>query len=91
MARPSPHFPTITAATVGTSARGATVLILTLAGIGKIEVTLHQLLRPKRFAKAVLDQTGITLHPPQPSTWRLWLTQCVLKARRVSSEANDVR
>jgi hypothetical protein len=75
------HFPTITNAVVGTSARGATMLTLTLENVGTIEITLEQLLRPKRFARAVFKQTGIVVQPPQPAVWKMWLVSCVQQAR----------
>jgi hypothetical protein len=64
-----------------TSGRGSTVLTLTLDNVGTVEVTLEQLLRPKRFAKAVLKQTGAVVVPPPAHAWRLWLTTCVRQAR----------
>jgi hypothetical protein len=82
MATPTLHFfPTITNAVVGTSAAGATMLTLTLDGVGTVEITLEQLLRPKRFAKAILKQTGVVVQPPQPAVWKMWLVSCVRQAR----------
>jgi hypothetical protein len=75
------HFPTFTNAVVGTSARGATILILTLDGVGTVEITLEQLLRPKRFARAVFKQTGVVVQPPQLAVWNYWLVSCVRQAR----------
>jgi hypothetical protein len=75
-------FPTITTAMVGTSARGSTVLTLTLENVGKVEVTLEQLLRPKLFAKAVLKQTGRAVTLPPKAHWHGWLNGCVAQARR---------
>jgi hypothetical protein len=71
----------ITDARCGTSHRGP-VLILTLAGVGVVEVTPRDLLRSKRFCKAVFRQTGHVLEPMANSAWQAWLSECVQQARR---------
>lgn len=100
MARPATatRFPAITRAVLGANHRGS-VLTLTLADVGMVEVTMRELLHPKRFARAVRKQTGVALQPPPVDTWRLWLTSCVQQARAKSErcdssndgDASDVR
>jgi hypothetical protein len=74
-------FPNIIAAQYGASRRGPAVF-LTLEGVGTVEITLRELLQPRRFVRAVYKQTGRVLEAPPKGDWHNWLNACVARARR---------
>lgn len=68
----------ITSAVYGCSSRGP-ILLMTLDGIGRVEITARELTTSRRFVRAVFRQTGIEIEPMNDRAWHRWLADCLRK------------